>query len=121
MRCSNCNSDVTEGIKFCPNCGSPMISQQQPQQFQQGRYQQPQQGSYQQPVQQEQPQQSQTGVILKLIEYLFYILAAADFLLGTFGIADITGFKYSPILFCVIGAIIGQYVKQKYGITDDEE
>ncbi|MBP5715443.1 MAG: hypothetical protein J6X07_12245 [Prevotella sp.] len=112
---------MTEGIKFCPNCGSPMISQQQPQQFQQGRYQQPQQGSYQQPVQQEQPQQSQTGVILKLILYLFYILAAADFLLGTFGIADITGFKYSPILFCVIGAIIGQYVKQKYGITDDEE
>ena len=117
MRCFNCNSDVAEGIKFCPNCGSPMASQQQPQQDQ---YQQPQQGQYQH-SQEGLPQQSQTGVVLKLVEYLFYILAVADFLLGTFGIADITGFKYSPILFGVIGAIIGQYVKQKYGITDDEE
>lgn len=105
MKCNHCNAEVAEGTKFCPNCGNPVVYQQQ----------------LQQPNQQEQSQQSQTGVILKLIEYLFYILAAADFLLGTFGIVDITGFKYSPIVFAVIGAIIGQYVKKKYGIIDDDE
>lgn len=126
MKCFNCNSEVAEGMQFCPYCGSPMASQQQPQQ---GQYQQPQQGQYQQPYhgqcqqsdQQEQPQRSQTGIIMKLVEYLFYILAAVDFFLGAFGIADITGFSWSPVLFAVIGAVIGQYVRHKYGIVDDEE
>lgn len=115
MRCIHCNSEVADGMRFCPKCGNPMISQQP----QQGQFQQLQQSQCQEP-QQEQPQQSQTGVVLKLVEYLFYILAAADFLLGTFGIVDLTGFKYSPILFGAIGAIIGRYVKQKYGIVDED-
>ena len=120
MRCINCNSEVADGMQFCPYCGSPMASQQQPQQGQYQQPQQPQQGQYQQP-QQKDSQPSQTGVVLKLVEYLFYILAAADFLLGTFGIVDITGFKYSPVVFAVIGAVIGQYVKNKYGIVDDDD
>ena len=109
MRCVYCNTGVADGMRFCPNCGNPMDSQLQPQQ---GQYQQPQQ---------EESQPSQTGVVLKLVEYLFYILAAADFFLGTFGIVDITGFKYSPFVFAVIGAVIGQYVKKKYGIVDDDD
>lgn len=133
MRCVYCNTGVADGMRFCPNCGNPMDSQPQPQQGQyqqppqsqyqepqQGQYQQPPQGQYQQP-QQEESQPSQTGVVLKLVEYLFYILAAADFFLGTFGIVDITGFKYSPFVFAVIGAVIGQYVKKKYGIVDDDD
>jgi len=48
MKCVNCNSEVAEGIKFCPYCGSPMASQQQPRQ---GQYQQPHQGQYQQSYQ----------------------------------------------------------------------
>ena len=60
MRCFKCNSEVAEGMQFCPYCGSPMISQQQPQQPQQGQYQQPQQGQYQQ-LQQGQYQQPQQG------------------------------------------------------------
>ena len=62
MRCIKCNSEVAEGMQFCPYCGSPMISQQgQYQQPQQGQYQQPQQGQYQQPQQgqYQQPQQGQ--------------------------------------------------------------
>ena len=61
MKCINCNSDVADGMQFCPYCGSPMVSQQQPQQPQQGQYQQPQQGQYQQPQQgqYQQPQQGQ--------------------------------------------------------------
>ena len=128
MKCFNCNSEVSDGMQFCPYCGSPMVFQeqpQQPQQPQQGQYQQPNQGQYQQPYQempqQEQSQPSQIGVVLKFVEYFFYILAAADFLLGTFGIIDITGWRWSPVLFGVIGACIGQYVKQKYGIVDDDE
>lgn len=150
MRCIRCNSEIADGAKFCPYCGNPMISQQQPhrgqyhqpsqgqcqqnqgqyqlpyqgqyQQYQQGQFQQPYQGQYQQPNQ-NQPQQekSQTGTILKLVEFFFYILSFADFVLGRLGIIDITGFWWSPILFGSIGAIIGQYVKQKYGITDDEK
>ena len=100
MKCVHCNSEVADGMQFCPYCGSPMVSQQ------------PQQDQYQQP---------QTGMVLKLVEYFFYLLAAADFLLGTFGVLDITGWRWSPVLFGAIGAIIGQYVKQKYGIVDDEE
>jgi hypothetical protein len=100
------------------------MSSQQPQlgqswQFQQSQCQESHQVQHHQP-QQELPQQSQTGVVLKFVEYLFYILSAADFLLGTFGIVDLTGFKYSPIIFGVIGAAIGQYVKKKYGIVDEE-
>ena len=110
MKCNNCNSEVPNGVSFCPYCGSPVITPQQ----------QPQQGQYQQ-SQQEQSQYSQIGVVLKFVEYFFYILAAADFLLGTFGIIDITGWRWSPVLFGAIGAIIGQYVKQKYGIVDEEE
>lgn len=54
MRCVNCNSEVVDGMQFCPHCGSPMISQQRPQsgqyyQPQSGQYQQPMQGQYQQP------------------------------------------------------------------------
>ena len=56
MRCFKCNSEVAEGMQFCPYCGSPMISQQQPQQPQQGQYQQPQQGQYQQHYRQQKPQ-----------------------------------------------------------------
>jgi len=48
MKCVNCNSEVADGTKFCPYCGSPMVSQQQPYQ---GQYQQPHQGQYQQPYQ----------------------------------------------------------------------
>ena len=61
MRCFKCNSEVAEGMQFCPYCGSPMISQQQPQQPQQAQYQRPQQGQYQQPQQgqYQQPQQGQ--------------------------------------------------------------
>ena len=66
MKCIKCNSEVADGTKFCPYCGSPMVSQQQPQQGQyqqpyQGQYQQPQQGQYQQPQQgqYQQPQQGQ--------------------------------------------------------------
>ena len=65
MRCVNCNSEVADGMQFCPYCGSPMVSQQpqqgQYQQPQQGQYQQPQQGLYQQPQQgqYQQPQQGQ--------------------------------------------------------------
>ena len=51
MKCINCNSEVADGMQFCPYCGSPMVSQQQTQQTQQGQYQQPQQGQYQQPYQ----------------------------------------------------------------------
>lgn len=48
MKCVNCNSEVADGTKFCPYCGSPMVSQQQPYQ---GQYQQPYQGQYQQSCQ----------------------------------------------------------------------
>ena len=43
MKCINCYSEVADGMKFCPNCGSPMVSQQQPQQ---GQYQQPHDSGY---------------------------------------------------------------------------
>ena len=60
MKCVNCNSEVADGMQFCPYCGSPMVSQQplqgQYQQPQQGRYQQPYQGLYQQPYRQQKPQ-----------------------------------------------------------------
>ena len=66
MKCIHCNSEVADGMQFCPYCGSPMAPQQQPQQGQyqqpqQGQYQQPQQGQYQQPQQgqYQQPQQGQ--------------------------------------------------------------
>ena len=69
MKCINCNSEVADGMQFCPYCGSPMITQQQPQQGQyqpqQGQYQpqqgqfQPQQGQYQPQQGQYQPQQGQ--------------------------------------------------------------
>lgn len=45
MKCVHCNSEVAEGVKFCPYCGNPMNTRQQPQQ---GQYQQPYQGQYQQ-------------------------------------------------------------------------
>lgn len=45
MKCIHCNSEVAEGVQFCPYCGNPMNSQQQPHQ---GQYQQPYQGQYQQ-------------------------------------------------------------------------
>ena len=65
MRCVNCNSEVADGMRFCPNCGNPMISRQQPmqgqcQQPQQSQCHQPQYGHYQQPLQ-GQCQQPQYG------------------------------------------------------------
>ena len=61
MKCIKCNSEVAEGMQFCPYCGSLIVPQQQPQQPSQGQYQQPPQGQYQQPQQgqYQQPQQGQ--------------------------------------------------------------
>jgi uncharacterized membrane protein YhaH (DUF805 family) len=38
MKCNHCNSEVADGTKFCPYCGSPIAVPQQPLQCQ---YQQP--------------------------------------------------------------------------------
>ena len=45
MKCIHCNSEVAEGTRFCPNCGSPVDNIQQSQQDQ---YQQSHQNQYQQ-------------------------------------------------------------------------
>jgi len=58
--CSKCGTEIEEGEKFCTNCGSPIIFPEQPQPPQQGQPQQPQQGQYQQPYQ-GQYQQPQQG------------------------------------------------------------
>lgn len=62
--CTKCGTQVTEGVKFCTSCGTPMGVAQQPQpqpqaapqqpqpQPQQTYTQQPQQQQYQQPYQQ---------------------------------------------------------------------
>ena len=85
MKCFKCNSDVADGMQFCPYCGNPMSQKcekcgaeleegatfcsncgnrieqvSQPQQPNQGQYQQPNQGQYQQPNQ-GQYQQSYQG------------------------------------------------------------
>ena len=86
MKCIKCNSDVADGMQFCPYCGNPMSQKcekcgaeleegatfcsncgnrieqvSQPQQPNQGQYQQPNQGQYQQPNQgqYQQPNQGQ--------------------------------------------------------------
>ena len=140
MKCINCNSELADGIQFCPHCGNPLTYQQksqhdQFQQVQQGQYQQPYQGQYQHPqqaqyqrpyqgqypqYQESHSQPSNTGTILKVVEYLFYLLGVLDFCLGRFFEIDITGFSWSPLLLTLVGAIIGQYVKKKYGITDED-
>lgn len=45
MKCIHCNSVVAEGVQFCPKCGNPMYSNQQPQQ---GQYKQLCRSYYQQ-------------------------------------------------------------------------
>lgn len=51
MFCPYCNSEINDGLKFCPKCGSPVASAsyQQPVQQYQDPYQQPYQQQYQQP------------------------------------------------------------------------
>ena len=81
MKCIKCNSDVADGMQFCPYCGNPMSQKcekcgaeleigatfcsncgnrieqvSQAQQPNQGQYQQPNQGQYQQPYRQQKPQ-----------------------------------------------------------------
>ena len=34
MKCIHCNSEVADGMRFCPYCGNPMAFQQQPEQWQ---------------------------------------------------------------------------------------
>ena len=47
--------------------------------------------------------------ICRYIGWAFYALAILDFALGQFGNVDITGFKYSPVLFAAIGYLISRY------------
>lgn len=47
--------------------------------------------------------------ICRYIGWAFYALAILDFALGRFGNVDITGFKYSPVLFAAIGYLISRY------------
>lgn len=47
--------------------------------------------------------------ICRYIGWGFYGLAALDFALGTIGNVDITGFKYSPVIFGVIGYLISRF------------
>jgi uncharacterized membrane protein YvbJ len=50
MNCSNCGSEVNEGVEFCPNCGSKIVNpagaQYTQQQYSQPQYTQPQQAQY---------------------------------------------------------------------------
>ena len=47
--------------------------------------------------------------ICRYLGWAFYALAVLDFALGNFGNIDITGFKYSPVLFVAIGYLISRY------------
>ena len=47
MFCPYCNSEINDGLKFCPKCGSPVASASYQQPVQQ--YQDPYQQQYQQP------------------------------------------------------------------------
>ena len=50
---------------------------------------------------------------MELIAYLFYFLAAADFILGNFFRIDITGIPISPIIFGGIGSLFMFFHNQK--------
>ena len=47
--------------------------------------------------------------VCRYIGWAFYALAVLDFALGTFGNVDVTGFKYSPVIFAVIGYLISRF------------
>lgn len=47
--------------------------------------------------------------VCRYIGWAFYILAVLDFALGTFGNVDVTGFKYSPVIFIAIGYLISRF------------
>lgn len=47
--------------------------------------------------------------VCRYLGWAFYALAVLDFALGNFGNIDITGFKYSPVLFAAIGYLISRY------------
>ena len=47
--------------------------------------------------------------ICRYLGWAFYALAVLDFALGNFGNIDITGFKYSPVIFGAIGYLISRY------------
>ena len=56
--------------------------------------------------------------ICRYIGWGFYVLASLDFALGNFGNIDITGFKYSPVLFGAIGYLISRYGGN---VSDDDD
>ena len=47
--------------------------------------------------------------VCRYIGWAFYALAVLDFALGTSGTVDITGFKYSPVIFAAIGYLISRF------------
>ena len=47
--------------------------------------------------------------VCRYIGWAFYALAVLDFALGTLGNVDVTGFKYSPVIFAVIGYLISRF------------
>ena len=105
-KCPYCGEEIMATAKKCKHCGEWLEQTQST----------TEESSVSEAVNEvcEQPDEEAVEISIreKICRYLgwaFYALAVLDFALGNFGNIDITGFKYSPVLFVAIGYLISRY------------
>lgn len=113
MFCENCGMKLSDGQKFCAQCGTPVKARPAQPTYQQPTYQQPvyqqpvyQQPTYQQPVYQN--QQMQPDMPMKWFKFLIYfaLIAGAIINIGQ-GIMMLAGAQY------------GAYTEEVYDMCEE--
>ena len=58
---------------------------------------------------------------MQIIGYAFYLIGILDWVLGNFGVIDITGVWWSPLVFGGIGAIFERIGASQSSSSEDSE
>mgnify|MGYP002857230921 CR=1 FL=1 len=105
-KCPYCGEEIMATAKKCKHCGEWL------EQTQSATEESSVSGTVNEMHEQPDEETVQISTREKICRYLgwaFYALAVLDFALGNFGNIDITGFKYSPVIFGAIGYLISRY------------
>lgn len=114
-RCPYCGEEILAIAKKCKHCGE-WLQTEPLEAIGSGRTDYVEEAD--EPYEEETEELSIREKVCRFIGWAFYALATLDLSLANLCDIDITGFRYSPLLFSAIGYLISHYGGN---ISDDDE